>query len=77
MKLKENNRVRKDVHYETLVYKFLCKKCGKEFAAVVNRQQYAYKRGNDVFCSWGCLRAWDAKHTGKGKRRYEHSSAQV
>ena len=77
MRLKENNHVRKDVQYETLVYYFTCKKCGKEFTAVVNRQQYAYKRGADVFCSWKCLRAWDANHTRRGKRRYEHSDTAV
>lgn len=75
--IKENNRLRKDVRYETLTYEFKCKQCGKSFIAYSNRKEYAYKRNGDLFCKWSCMRAWDAKHGKKEVRRYEHSSAAV
>lgn len=36
-----------------------CPQCGKEFICH-NVDQWAYKRFGKVFCSWHCLRAWDA-----------------
>lgn len=39
-----------------------CAECGKGFGTLLfDMTQYAYKRGNKVFCSWKCMRAYDKK----------------
>ena len=42
-----------------------CAVCGKEFLIYPD---WAYKKkvgdGDKVFCSWGCMRAWEAKRKG-------------
>ena len=49
-----------------------CHKCGKKFV-VQNTDNYVYKRwrngGDKFFCSWSCMRKFDAEQGSKGSRR--------
>lgn len=44
----------------------VCGRCGKEFV-ILYPHLWSYKKENQVFCSWKCLRAWE-----KGKEAGEN-----
>ena len=44
----------------------MCGRCGKEFV-ILYPHLWSYKKENQVFCSWKCLRAWE-----KGKEAGEN-----
>lgn len=39
-----------------------CSTCGNSFFMRCRKEEYAYRRNDRVFCTWGCLRAYDAAH---------------
>ena len=47
-----------------------CPICGKVFLA---HEEWAYKKTKDkhsnIFCSWGCLRKWEAQHGSRKDRQ--------
>lgn len=49
-----------------------CGRCGKEIRMLlIDRDEYVYKRGYKYFCSWKCMRAFDAEQVDKRRRRSE------
>ena len=47
-----------------------CSRCGKEF---ISHGHWAYRSGSGedarLFCSWGCMRAWEKEKPTKMQRR--------
>mgnify|MGYP002624712951 CR=1 FL=1 len=42
-----------------------CTICKKEFIGYL--ETWGYKRGENLFCSWSCLREWDRTHSKQAK----------
>lgn len=68
IQIKENNRVREELRYDSLTHERKCRQCGKIFYTYCRLPEYAYKRNSDVFCTWSCMREWDKTHSRRGTR---------